>query len=455
MIAKVTSGGGFRGVLEYLTQQKKQSQDRTKTAGLEQERGLESERREHEIDVPEMNKSTPGRGQFDETLEMEKALEGRDREELEQTLEEGKGERHRLIGGNMTGRTARELAREFEVFRERRPEIAKPVHHVSLSAARGERLTVEEWNEIAEKYVQRMGFEDSPYVVIRHVDTEHDHIHIVTSRVDARGKVVSDFRSKARAEEFVRDIEEEYDLVRVKRSRDIERAAPKRGELERFERTGDLSVKMKLQGHVDLALKGGTSATEFVEKLNRVGVEVVPYFHSAELVTGVSFRLGKQVMKGSDLGRGYSWPGLQKRGLEYDRGRDLAALREAQMRAVREKHESRIQSAKATGQASESVNKEHEIGRRDRLTREPKSESRTRELLRELALAELGRDGRGAVERLNEIAGVMRAQQPAGREERAPEKDLIQEQTLTQTPERDLASTTKEKTPEKVFDLSR
>ena len=452
MIAKVTSGGSFRGVLDYLTQQKKQSHDRAKPGEREQELELERARQEYELDAPEKNKSALGWEHLGAASGTEKALDARDREEIEKALEEGEGERHRLIGGNMTGRTARELAREFEVFREQRPEIAKPVHHVSLSAALGERLTVAEWNEIAEKYVQRMGFERSPYVVIRHVDTEHDHVHIVTSRVDAHAEVVSDFRSKARAEEFVREIEDEYDLVRVKRSRDIERAAPKRGELERFERTGELSTKMKLQGHVDYALKEQPTATEFVEKLNRVGVEVIPYFRSAELVTGVSFRLGRQVMKGSDVGRGYSWPGLQKRGLEYNQERDLGALREAQTRAVREKHESRIQLAKAIGQVSESVNREHEIGRRERLTREPKPESRARELLRELALAESGRDGRGAVERLNEIAGVARAQQPVGREERAPERDLIQERTLTQTPERDLTSTTKEKTPEKIIE---
>lgn len=455
MIAKVTGGGNFRGVLDYLTQPKKQSHERAEPDERGQELELERARPKHEIGAPEKNKGAAAREHLGATSETEKALDERDREKNERTLEEGKGERHRLIGGNMAGRTARELAREFEVFREQRSEIAKPVHHVSLSAALGERLTVAAWNEIAEKYVRRMGYGHSPYVVIRHIDTEHDHVHIVTSRVDAHGKVVSDFRSKARAEEFVREIEDEYDLIRVKRSRDIELAAPKRGELERFERTGELSTKVKLQGHVDYALKGGATATEFVEKLNRVGVEVIPYFRSAELVTGVSFRLGGQLMKGSDLGRGYSWPGLQKRGLEYDRQRDLAGLREAQTRAAGEKQESRIQPARATGQVGESVDREHEIGRRDRITGEPKSESRARELLRELALAESGRDGRGAVERLNEIAGVVRAQQPAGRERRAPERGLIHDQSRPPTPERDLTATTKEKAPDKVIGLIR
>jgi hypothetical protein len=455
VIAKVTGGGNFRSVLDYLTQPKKQSHERAKPDEREHELELERARPEHEIVAPGKNKSAVAREHLGATSETEKALDARDRVEDERAVKDEERERHRLIGGNMAGRTARELAREFEVFREQRPEIAKPVHHVSLSAALGERLTVEEWNEIAEKYVRRTGFEHSPYVVIRHVDTEHDHVHIVTSRVDAHAKVVSDFRSKARAEEFVREIEEEYDLVRVRRSRDIERAAPKRGELERFERTGELSAKMKLQGHVDYALKEKATATEFVERLSRVGVEVIPYFRSADLVTGVSFRLGGQLMKGSDLGRGYSWPGLQKRGLEYDRQRDLAGLREALTRAAGERQNFRIQPARATGQVSESANRGHEIGRLDRLTGEPDAESRARELLRKLALVESGRDGRGAVERLNEIAGVVQPERPAGRGERAAGRGLIREPEPARTPGRDQIPAPKEKTPEKVFDLIR
>lgn len=110
----------------------------------------------------------------------------------------------------MTGRNARELAREFGAFREQRPDIANPVHHASLSAARGEQLTVEQWNEVSEKYDERMGNRNSPFVVIQHTDTEHDHVHIAASRIDVQGKVVSDFQSKMRAEAVMREVEREH-----------------------------------------------------------------------------------------------------------------------------------------------------------------------------------------------------------------------------------------------------
>lgn len=111
------------------------------------------------------------------------------------------------------------------------------------------------------------------------------------------------------------------------------RAAPSRGELERFNRTGELSAKMALQGHVETALRDGPTATEFIERLRLSGIEAVPYVQKSGRVTGISFRKGKEMMKGSDLGRGYSWNALQERGLSYDEQRDRPAVETARERA--------------------------------------------------------------------------------------------------------------------------
>ncbi|MHC5595812.1 MAG: relaxase/mobilization nuclease domain-containing protein [Nostoc sp.] len=49
-------------------------------------------------------------------------------------------EQSSLIGGNMFGRNARELAREFRLSRQLNPEAEKVVHHVSLSLSPDEQL---------------------------------------------------------------------------------------------------------------------------------------------------------------------------------------------------------------------------------------------------------------------------------------------------------------------------
>jgi hypothetical protein len=243
------------------------------------------------------------------------------------------GERHRILGGNMSGRTKEELTREFELVSSQRPDIEKPVHHVSLSLGEKDELTVDQWLEIAQRYIKEMGFKFSPYIVIQHRDGKVDHIHILTARIDTRGQVVSDWKSKERAEKVIRGIEKDYGLEQLKSSREVERAAPKRGEIETFNRTGQLSTKLELQGHVEVALKDKPSATEFIEKLQTVGVDVIPYIGKEGRATGVTFRKGKQLMKGSDLGRGFSWNALQERGLSYNPERDRPAIDAARERA--------------------------------------------------------------------------------------------------------------------------
>jgi Relaxase/Mobilisation nuclease domain len=296
MIGKITGGASFGGALDYLTKPK--------------EPKLEHEKEQYKERLKEAQ-HTPG----------------------EPAPPFEVGERHRVIGGNMNGDTRGELAEEFRTISRQRPDIRKPVHHASLSAGENDRISVEQWNEIAEKYVEKMGFGDAPYVVIQHRDGKTDHIHILTSRVDIRGKVISDWQCKERAEKVLRGIEKEYGLEQIKPSREVERAAPKRGELEWFNRTGELSAKMSLQGHVQDALKDTPTATQFIEKLQLVNVDVIPYVGEDGRATGISFRKGKQLMKGSDLGRGFSWNALQRRGLDYNPERDRPAIEAARLRA--------------------------------------------------------------------------------------------------------------------------
>jgi hypothetical protein len=297
MIAKITTGAGFRGALDYLMKEKS-----GRGAGGSEGEGTGPRK----LPATAPGEAAPGFA---------------------------RGERHRLIGGNMSGQTPRELAAEFGAIRRQRPSISKPVHHVSLSAAEGERLTVEQWQAVAQKYVTEMGFGDAPYVVVQHRDTELDHVHVLTSRVDVHGRVVKDSYEKRRAEEVMREVEREFGLTEVASSREVDRAAPKRGETEEFNRTGKLSAKMSLQGKVERALKSKPTVTEFIERLGKGGVEVIPYVQSTGRVSGISFRQGDELMKGSDLGRGFSWGGLRKRGLDYDPIRDRAAIEAAWDRA--------------------------------------------------------------------------------------------------------------------------
>jgi hypothetical protein len=339
VIAKITSGGSFGGALNYLLNPKHKEQEREQER--RQERQPEAERtpqpeaktREEMTSKKEAQRAAPEAGGRGQNQTETQGRETRPEHARDLADEYESGQRHRIIGGNMSGQNSRELSREFGLVRELHPDIEKPVHHVSISAGEHDRLSVEQWQEIADTYIQKMGFQNAPHVVIQHRGTKRDHIHILTSRIDFDGKVISEWQSKQRAEKVMREVEQKYDLERLPMSREVTRAAPSRGELEVYERTGRMSAKLSLQGHVERALKDGPTATEFIEKLQRVGVETIPNLQSTGRVSGISFRQGEELMKGSDLGRGFSWGALQKRGLDYNQERDRPAMEAAKLRA--------------------------------------------------------------------------------------------------------------------------
>jgi len=233
---------------------------------------------------------------------------------LEYDLRHGKGY---ILDTNMAGDTPRTLAREFGQIRALRPKLAKVVCHVSLSIAPGERLTDDQWRTVAKKYLEEMGFKESQYVVTKHTgkDTEHPHIHIVVNRVNIRGNVVSDSLDYKRQEAIMRRMEVEYNLTRVTPSKDAPRKSLSKGEVERVLRTGEASVRMRLQEAVDAALKERTELRTFVAYLDNLGVETKLNQASTGRISGISFSLDGVAMKGSDLGKAYTWNSLQQRGL--------------------------------------------------------------------------------------------------------------------------------------------
>lgn len=244
---------------------------------------------------------------------------------LEYDLTKEKG---RVIDSNMAGQNPRELAAEFGEIRKLRPNLGKAVMHVSLSAAPGEKLTDEQWREVGQRYLRGMGFKDNQFVITRHTDTEHEHIHILANRITHAGEVVSDGQDYKRQETIMREIERDYGLQRVAPSIEAERKAPTKGEIEQHARTGQPSARQQLQQICDACAKDCRSFSEYQERLEAAGVEVVPVaqLNGAKL-SGLSYRLDGVTMKGSDLGKGYTAAGIQKRGISYEQDRDFAAVR--------------------------------------------------------------------------------------------------------------------------------
>lgn len=231
-----------------------------------------------------------------------------------------------LIGGNLLGSTVLELSRELAQTRKLNPNLRKPVYHVSLSIFPGEQLNDAKWNEIAGRYMREMGFGLSQYCVVRHKDRDHDHIHIVANRIGLDGKTVSDSQNYRRSENVIRCLERDYGLTQVKSSREAERKALTNGELRLALKNNRPSTRMLLQAIIDEEAKKCLTMTEFAIRLRMREIEIIPNIATTGRISGLTYKHTDQAMKGSDLGKAYTFAGIQKRGIHYDIIRDRDAF---------------------------------------------------------------------------------------------------------------------------------
>ncbi|MCP4912933.1 MAG: relaxase/mobilization nuclease domain-containing protein [Oligoflexia bacterium] len=244
-------------------------------------------------------------------------------------------ENAQIIGGNMMGENIKELTSEFKKSRELRPNLQKCVWHGSLSLPHGETLSNEKWGKLGTQYANNMGFNGSQFVIVRHYDTQHEHIHILASRVRLDGSVVSDSNDYKRSEKIVRKLEKNFGLTPTISSFEIGRKALTKGELQKTIREQNLSTKVLLQHHIDIATRDCPSTKVFVDRLEEKNIWVIPNMAKNGTITGISFSLDGEIMKGSDLGRNYSWNNLIKSGgITYDKqNRDYARLIEAKSKS--------------------------------------------------------------------------------------------------------------------------
>jgi hypothetical protein len=228
-------------------------------------------------------------------------------------------EQARLIASNMAGENPREMLAEFRSARALNPNLSRSVCHVSLSLPLHERLSDEQWEAIAVDFIQGMEFTGSQYVIYRHHDQEHDHIHIALCRTRlSDGTTVSDRWDFRRAEVLIRQLEKKYQLEPVQPSWEKQVHSPTTGEMRLSEATGIVPVRTRLQRQISQATQSRITMPQLISYLKSQGINV-RLRQSRMGITGISYELDGIAFSGSRLGAAYSFPGLQKhQGVEYD-----------------------------------------------------------------------------------------------------------------------------------------
>ena len=158
-------------------------------------------------------------------------------------------------------------AASFKVQAMLRPEIKSPVGHICISFHPDDtpRLTNDLMVELCDAYMKGMGIKDTQFLLVRHYDTNHPHMHLVFNRIDDNGKLISDRNWYLKNEKVCKDIKTQYGLTFSpgKQNVNLDRLRPE--DRKRYEMYYD----------VKNALAEATSFTDFQNRLDSVGIKTV------------------------------------------------------------------------------------------------------------------------------------------------------------------------------------
>ena len=175
-------------------------------------------------------------------------------------------------------------------------KLKNPVYHISLDFAHEDtpKLTDSLMVEIAREYMRRMGIVNTQYIVCRHTDTEHQHLHIVANRVDNDGNTISDRNDAVRNVAVCKALTREYGLHFSKGKVNVKR--------DRLH--GKDKVKYQIHDAIKTVLPRCASWSELCDRLAEQGIETNFKFDRRNgNIIGVSFTKDGLSFSGSRIDR--------------------------------------------------------------------------------------------------------------------------------------------------------
>lgn len=169
--------------------------------------------------------------------------------------------------------------------------VSKPVCHISLdfSAQDKAKLSNQLMGQIAHDYMKQMGIVNTQYIIVRHFDKEHPHIHLVYNRVDNSGKTITDSNDRFRSEKICKELTEKYGLYFAIGKENVKEHRLKEPDKTKYEIYNSLKVlvsKCKNWQQLTSELQKAGIKTEFKTKGNSDEVQGVRFEKNGYLFNG-------------------------------------------------------------------------------------------------------------------------------------------------------------------------
>ena len=236
-----------------------------------------------------------------------------------------------LLSTNFTSMDPKSIRQELAIMKAMNPRLKRNTYHTSLNFAVGEKISNQKMQQIAEEYLNKMGFDNNLHIIFRHHDSNHPHCHILALRNRFDGTVVSDSRNYQRSEQVIRELEIKYNLQKVASSRQSKNKAPNKDELEMIQRTGKASHKLLLQENVKYALNHSITMRQFISNLEMQNINVLFNQASTGRVSGITYMIPGFKTRGQALGNQYKFGSITKQ-INYEQSRDDKTIRQANSR---------------------------------------------------------------------------------------------------------------------------
>lgn len=192
------------------------------------------------------------------------------------------------------------ITASFQAQAKMRPGLKNFVGHISLSFAPQDtsRLTDAFMAEVAKEYLRRMGITDTQYVVFRHKDQPHGHVHIVYNRVRNDGSALTGDANFRKSIAVTKALTREYGLTFGKGKKNVRR--------ERLR--GKDAVKYRLYDAIKEAMKYNHDWRSLKAALEAKGIrmEVVQRAGGSGR-TGIIFTYGKMTFSGGQIDRSLNY----------------------------------------------------------------------------------------------------------------------------------------------------
>lgn len=262
----------------------------------------------------------------------------------------GRDKQPTIVASNMGGRTQAELAAEFREIQSCANRRGDPVWHVSLAAHPSEQFCDQQWALFAIELINRVGrladpqnevgisTEKNQYVVIRHHNEEHSHVHILLNRVNLQGQTCYCNWSIKTLHTACAELERDYGLVQCDHDKSQRNGKKQHSSMspqavlrleQKETQTGTkesvlekersrLSIRSFLQEAIDSATADSPSMPLLLRRLKQQGIDAQIAYTRTGKVKGISYALESARFTGTLLGKHYTFQGLQKyKGVQY------------------------------------------------------------------------------------------------------------------------------------------